>query len=111
MISFEGKRSISVLKLSKTKIKVSTNFGNVKKNEKEREMGLPVKLRWSESVPNLFSDWNNLENEFCEFVFDDPKIVGSQTSLKSQKRRKTKSLIGSDIEDFDVDHALDCVSR
>lgn len=72
------------------------------------EMGLPVKLRWSESVPNLFSDWNNFENQFGEFVSEDPKIGGSQTTMK--KKRKTKSLIGSDSEDSDVYQGLDWVS-
>ena len=42
-------------------------------------MGPPIKLRWSQSAPNLFFDWNNLS----EFVFEDPKFGESWKKKKS----------------------------
>ena len=31
---------------------------------KKEKMVHPAKLTWSQSAPNLFLDWNNLETEF-----------------------------------------------
>ena len=45
-------------------------------------MGFPVKLRSSQSAPNLFSDWNNL-NEFA-FL----KIGEEEEEERSQKKRR-----------------------
>jgi hypothetical protein len=59
-------------------------------------MSLPVKLRSSQSAPNLFSDWNNLLND--KFVFQ--KIGEGEGG--SQKKKKERSEIGIETDSNDV---------